>query len=281
MGNSLLRGFQVADMLVTLGAPVPIRVQALENLYRARPRGHTVVALKTAVRSKSVPILKHFVRSGNTLLFDVIDGLVPPVVAKLATGFICGSVTEYEARTSSGAQAVLSLQSPDQRTPSFDFNRRGFQTVYYGLEENALHLDEIDSVTAVDFVDMPEHRSSEPLPSVFDELRAYSHHYSVRAWNNRDGFKPMMKGFFAARLGAVAIASFDDEESRLILGSDYPYLSPSSRLNDVRETIEHARKTHHASEWEQAAKTMKRLRQISCPVSTAKQLVNGLRGLRV
>ena len=281
MGNSLLRGFQVADMLVTLGAPVPVRVQALENLYRAGPQKHTIIALKTAVRMKSLPILKKFVRSRNTLLFDVIDGLVPPTIGELATGFICGSVTEFQTRVSRGAQAILSLQSPDQRTPLFDFTRRDFRTVYYGLAENALHLDQLDNVTAVDFVDMPPHGSSDPLPKVFDDLGAYSHHYSVRAWNDRDGFKPMMKGFFAARLGAIAIASSEDEESRLILGPDYPYLSASSALPDVQDTIEFARQTQLGPEWERAVSTMTRLREMSCPVATAKSLIAGLRELRV
>lgn len=277
MGNSLLRGFQVADMLVTLGAPVPIRVQALENLYRARPKGQFLVVLKTAVRPKSEPVLKAFRRWNNTVFFDVIDGLVPNHIAALADGFICGSLTEQAARSQAGHRTILSLQSPDQRTPHFPFDTRPFSVVYYGLAENASLLDQLPDVEAIDFVDMPPHRSHQPVPDVFDSLKRYSHHYSVRAWNDRDGFKPMMKGYFAARLGAVAIASAQDEESRLVLGDDYPYLAPSSSLNDVRDAIDYARTTHGTEVWNQAVETMTRLRHESCPVATARALVEGLR----
>ncbi|MEX2441858.1 MAG: hypothetical protein WD400_04345, partial [Pontimonas sp.] len=279
MGNVLLRGFQLADMLTSLGSPVPIRVQALENLYRAKPRGQIVIVLKTAVRLKSEPILRAFNRWGNTVLYDVVDGLVPARIESLCESYICSSLTEERDRRSRGYQTIVSLQSPDQRTPAHPFERREFSHAYYGLPENALHLDTLPELHPVNFSEMPPHRSPKPLPSALDGLRRYSHHYSVRAWNDRDGFKPMMKGFFAARLGAVVIASAEDEESRLILGDDYPYLAASSALEDVQAIIEYAQHTHLGPEWERAVATMQELRQMSCPVKTAQDLVAGLRKL--
>jgi hypothetical protein len=252
MGNVLLRGFQLADMLTSLGAPI---------------------------RMKSEPILRAFARRGNTLLFDVVDGLVPEKIEGLCDAYICSSLTEDRFRRHRGHQTIVSYQSPDQRTPVFPLEHREFAHVYYGLSENARHLDKLADLDAVEFSEMPPHRSSEPLPSVFDTLRRYSHHYSVRAWNDRDGFKPMMKGFFAARLGAVAIASAEDEESRLVLGEDYPYLAKSSSLEDVKAIIDFARDTHLGEEWHRAVDTMRELRHMSCPVKTAQDLVAGLRGL--
>lgn len=279
MGNVLLRGFQLADMLTSLGAPVPIKVQALENLHRAKPRGEILIVLKTAIRMKSEPILRAFARRGNMLLFDVVDGLVPEKIEGLCDAYICSSLTEDRFRQHRGHQTIVSYQSPDQRTPVFPLEHREFAHVYYGLSENARHLDKLADLDPVEFSEMPPHRSSEPLPSVFDTLRRYSHHYSVRAWNDRDGFKPMMKGFFAARLGAVVIASAEDEESRLVLGEDYPYLAKSSSLEDVKAIIDYARDTHLGEEWHRAVGTMRELRHMSCPVKTAQALVAGLRRL--
>lgn len=279
MGNVLLRGFQLADMLTSLGAPVPIKVQALENLHRAKPRGEIIIVLKTAIRLKSEPLLRAFNRWGNTVLYDVVDGLVPEKIEGLCDSYICSSLTEEHFRRSRGHRTIVSFQSPDQRTPTYPFERREFDHVYYGLRENALHLDALPELYPVDFSEMPPHRSPNPLPPVFDTLRHYSHHYSVRAWNDRDGFKPMMKGFFAARLGAVVIASAEDEESRLVLGDDYPYLAASSSLEDVQAIIQYAQHTHLGPEWERAVATMQELRQMSCPVKTAQDLVAGLRRL--
>jgi hypothetical protein len=279
LGNVLLRGFQVADMLRTLGAPVPVTVQPIENLYRSRPRGHTIIVLKTAVRPRSIPLLKSLHRRRNVLLFDLVDDVQNHQVESLADGFICASVTEDMARQANGQLTIRSLQSPDQRTPSFPFNERPFSTVYYGLPENARHLAALTGLDAIDFVDMPPHRSGQAVPGVFDTLKSYSHHYSVRAWNDRDGFKPMMKGFFAGRLGAVVIASAEDEESRVVLGDSYPYLAASSTLEDVQQILAFAQETHRKAEWRAAAEKMTELREVSCPVPTARALVDGLRRL--
>jgi len=281
LGNVLLRAFQVADMLRTLGAPVPVTVQPIENLYRSKPRDHTIIVLKTAIRPRSIPMLKSFRRRKNALLFDLVDDVQNRQVEQFADAFICASVTEEMARKADGQATILSLQSPDQRTPGFSFNRRFFSTVYYGLRENARHVNALSNLDAIDLVDMPPHRSSKGLPRVFDTLKTYSHHYSVRAWNDRDGFKPMMKGFFAARLGSVVIASAEDDESRAVLGDAYPYLASSSSLEDVKSMLAYARETHHQPEWRLAVKKMKELRHLSCPVSTARALVDGLRALSI
>lgn len=278
-GNKMFRAFQLVDMLKTLGAPMPITLQPLENVYRSRPKHKMIVILGSAARPKSHPLLRALRRRKNTLLFDVVDGIVPEKNEGLADAFICASLTEKNAREAAGHRAVLYMQSPDQRTPSFPSEEKTFSITYYGLAENARHLEDLPEIENSEFVGMPDHQSTEPVPSVFDTLRRFSHHYSVRAWNDRDGFKPMMKGFFAARLGAVVIASAEDEESRLVLGEDYPYLAKSSSLEDVKAIIDYARDTHLGEEWHRAVGTMRELRHMSCPVKTAQDLVAGLRGL--
>ena len=280
MGNVLLRGFQLADMLTSLGAPVPIKVQALENLHRAKPRGEILIVLKTAIRMKSEPILRAFTRQKNTVLFDVVDGLVPPNLEALPHAYVCSSVTEQLARDARGALTILSHQSPDQIVPAVPFDQRPFRAVYHGDERNAQHLAQLPEILVLE---SPMSGSEDRIRAFMDEtlplLNQTSHHYSVRKWNELDGFKPMMKGFFAARLGAVVIASAEDEESRLVLGEDYPYLAKSSSLEDVKATIDYARNTHLEEEWHRAVGTMRELRHMSCPVKTAQDLVAGLRRL--
>lgn len=279
LGNVLLRGFQVADLLAQLGSPVPVTVQAMENLYRAKPRDHIIIVLKSAVRPKSTPVLKAFRRWGNTVLFDVVDGLVPESLARVPHAYVCASLTEEQSRQGGGHRTIRSLQSPDQRTPAFDFADKKPRVAYYGLAENAKHLDALPEVDVIDFEEMPAHRSNEPIPTVFEKLRPYSHHYTVRAWNDRDGFKPMMKGYFAGLLGSVVIASAEDDESLLVLGDDYPYLSADSSLPAVRDTITFAMESVGTDTWTRAVSTMQRLREMSCPIVTARSLIEGLRTL--
>ena len=42
-----------------------------------------------------------------------------------------------------------------------------------------------------------------------------------------DGDKPFLKGFLAARCGAVVICGRDDEDALQYLGDDYPFFVPS------------------------------------------------------
>ena len=164
--------------------------------------------------------------------------------------------------------------------PALDFNKRRFSMVYFGARENALHLRELETLKRLTFLNA-EVDSKDDFPGQFQRLKEYSHHYSVRAWNARDGFKPFTKGFSAARFGAPIIASSDDKESRLMLGADYPYLAPSSSLDDLMSTIDFAENTHLGTQWDQAIDTMKQLRTMSCPVATAKQFIEGLRQFAV
>lgn len=274
-----LRVFQVAEMLQVFAPPVTVRIKSIENLYRSRPRGHIVIVQK-AVKREWAWILRALKKRGNTLLFDMVDGLVPDYLEGLPDGYICSSLSEQLAREAKGQFAISSLQSPDQLIPTMTFDKRPFDVVYHGAKHNAQHLTDLPELRVLQSpLDGSPERMGAYLAETLPLLRRASHHYSVRRWNKSDGFKPKMKGFVAAALGAVIICSAENEESLLILGNDYPYLAKSSSLEDVKAIIDYARNTHLREEWHRAVATMQELRQMSCPVKTARDLVEGLRRL--
>jgi hypothetical protein len=275
-----LRAFQVAQMLQAFSPTVAIRVKALENLYRSRPRGHIIIVHTQAVKVEWSWLLKALKRGGNTLLFDMVDRRVPNNLEGLPDGYICSSLSEQLAREAKDQFTISSLQSPDQLIPTLTFDERPFDVVYHGAKHNAQHLTDLPELRVLESpLDGSPERMGAFLAETLPLLRRASHHYSVRRWNKSDGFKPKMKGFVAATLGAVIICSAEDEESRLVLGEDYPYLAKSSSLEDVKAIIDYARDTHLGEEWRRAVDTMRELRHMSCPVKTAQDLVAGLRRL--
>lgn len=274
-----LRTFQVARLLAQTTPPHPIIIQPLENLARTTPRNSIIIVGRTGVRPLSETMLRRFIGNGNLVLFDMVDGQVSRLIEHLPHAYVCSSVSEAKAREAKGIRAIVSLMSPDQRCPIAGFMDKTFGVGYHGLAKNALHLDSLQDVQVVDYREEAPTPGEPPMPMDLDVMAGFSHHYSVRAWNPGDGFKPLMKAYVAARLGACFIGSWEDEECRLVLSDDYPYLASSSSLEDVTEAINYARETYGGPVWEGAVEEMERLRRLSCPFATAQALIRGLADL--
>lgn len=271
-----LRAFQVSSLLVQLGAPVDVIVQPIENLARSRPKDSVIIIGRTAVRPASARMIRRFVDDGNLVAFDMVDGEVSASIEHLPHAYICSSLTEAEARTQAGHTSIVSLMSPDQRCPVVGFEGKPFGMGYHGLPKNVQHTEALPDLTVVDYREELPAPGELPMPVGWDTMATFSHHYSVRAWNPGDGFKPLMKAFVASRLGACFIGSREDREARLVLPDDYPYLAASSELDDVRAVVDYARETYLTGVWEKAVTTMVELRQRSCPFATASELVSGI-----
>lgn len=276
LGNALLRAHQVADLLADQSPPFPVYSQSLENLYLAKPRGATIVVTKTGVKTRHLGLLAALKKAGNVLVFDLVDGVVPPELEKFPHAYACSSVTEYEARRMAGLPAFLSLHSPDHRMPRHSFEGKNFGLVYFGMTENAQHLTDIEGLNVLDYEDMPRVRELTPLPQSFAQMAAASHHYSIRQWNSRDGFKPLTKAAVAGAFGACIIAAADEYEASALLGADYPYLAASSEREDVKRVVELAKATYLHDPWHEAVARMRTLTEKTCPIATAHQLVSGI-----
>ena len=271
-----LRAFQVSRLLVQLGSPVDVIVQPIENLARSHPTNSVIIVGRTAVRPASAGMIRRFIRDGNLVAFDMVDGEVSASIEHLPHAYVCSSLSEAEARTQAGHRTIVSLISPDHRCPVVGFDNKPFGMGYHGLAKNVQHTDALPDVTVVDYREEAPAPGELPMPVGLDAMSAFSHHYSVRAWNPGDGFKPLMKAFVASRLGACFIGSREDREAELVLPDHYPYLAASSGLEDVRAIVDYARETYLTQVWEDAVSTMVELRQRSCPFSTASALVRGV-----
>ena len=69
--------------------------------------------------------------------------------------------------------------------------------------------------------------------SWIDRLPEFNCHWTIRQRRAFDGAKPFLKGFLAARCGAVVVASREDEDAELYLGDDYPFFVRSLEPADL------------------------------------------------
>lgn len=276
LGSVELRGLQAATSLANVGYGGTIHVQSLESVYRDKPTGAIIIALKTAIKDRFDFALRDLAKN-NTLLFDIVDGSISGEMEALAEGFLCASVSEFTARKQTGARSYLVHHAIDTRIdwpPSTP--RSAFSVAYYGAASNGLHIGEIPEIHVVAYRERVHQEAGEELSETMSTLASYSHHYAVRQWNPRDGYKPLTKAFMAAWCNAVVIASRDDPESLALLGENYPYLARSSAQRDVIGILTFARETLGGTEWADAQKVMEQLKTLSCPTGSAMSLAKAL-----
>jgi hypothetical protein len=114
-------------------------------------------------------------------------------------------------------------------TPPMDRLRTG----YFGELFNTVRPASIAGLVELNGVETT--RKSDK--SWMDALDRYNCHWIVRRRHPFDGAKPFLKGFLAARCGAVVVAARDDGDAALYLGDDYPFyvsgLSPEALEADM------------------------------------------------
>lgn len=99
-------------------------------------------------------------------------------------------------------------------TPPMDRPRVG----YFGYLSNTLCPSSLQGM-----VDLIKLDTANVQMSWIDLLPRYNCHWIVRRSRRGAGGKPFLKGFVAARCGAVVVVGRDDEDAVQYLGDDYPF----------------------------------------------------------
>ena len=108
------------------------------------------------------------------------------------------------------------------------------RTGYFGELANTHRPDAL-----ADMVELVGIDTSRVETSWIDRLPEFNAHWIIRRRRPIDGGKPFLKGFLAARCGAVVIAAREDEDALAYLGDDYPFfvrgLDPAALEADMVE----------------------------------------------
>lgn len=273
-GSVVNRSIQMADLLQAFDRRLNVVSTSVEEFVGT---ADAIIVSKTVANQRgSKRVMKKLGRRSGRLLFDLVDGH-PSITSGLErhiTAYICASEAEFQYRLNHSHPAFLIRHMVDSRIKKRPSIHDKFRVGYAGLKANAAHLIELE----IEAFDASSSLNGANFAALESFLNSLTHHYSVRSYKETDGFKPSLKAFIAAHLGAVFVGSKSDEESLLLLGSSYPYLSDNSSLPAVKETVDFARMSFGTSTHERALNQMLSVRPLFCPAAVIAELHRAITG---
>lgn len=216
-GSTVLRGKQLSE-LVARQYPDAIDMAYLSDAEAFRDR--VVILTKGAIQTHSAEEIAEL-RRRNLAVIGSWDDMLPEADKMAAMD---------------ATMAVSNRQAHDfgqlfPRTPSYHVTHHvnsqirpvtpptdRIRTAYFGYPANTHRPDSLGHL--IDFVGLD---TANLEMSWIDLLPHYNCHWIIRRLKPHDGWKPFLKGFVAARCGAVLAVGREDEDAVQYLGDDYPF----------------------------------------------------------
>ena len=229
--STFLRAGQLAELVA---AELPGAYDIAWTTDVAGTRDSLVILTKWALQTRS-PEEIAAIRARNVAVVGVWDDLIPDdgrMAAIDASMSLSYAQTLDLARTHPGTPAfyvphhVNRLIRPS--VPPMDRLRTG----YFGELANTVRPPALGGL--VELVGINTSRRDE---SWITRLPEFNAHWIIRQRRDIDGAKPFLKGFLAARLGAVVVTAREDDDALLYLGDDYPFFVRSLETADLEAMI--------------------------------------------
>ena len=211
--------------------------------------------------------------AGGRIIFDPLDMRIDEDFRDLAfrsTCLVASSLTQLDHFSDAFGGEVRVAFIPhhlDMRMPEVLCQSDDFRVAYFGAPSNALlprrkkWFELIDwrrrFANVCDVIDA----SNYDEPCWMQRLAYYNCHYLFRQRQSFDGFKPFLKGYVAARCGAVVMVQRDDAEAVANLGADYPYLFDVKRARDIVDCIAHVSASFGSQSWNVAREKVAHLQE--------------------
>lgn len=258
LGSTVMRGRQLSEVAQQHGLRDRVDLVALGTPLRNADVFMTKAAAITATESDF-----HALKAGRNRIFvDPLDEALTPLALEFADVIIAASrQAEIAYRTHYPHRPVFRVDhhvDPRVRAAGPPDRPSAFRTGYFGSLENAVRSTEIERL--VDFYSVTG--APGELADWYLRPREYPLHYGVRAWLARDTFKPFVKGFTAAAVGAPILVSGSDAEAMYWLGDHYPFVvRGASTERDIVDALHATGAVFGGPEWREAQATMAEVTQ--------------------
>lgn len=254
-GITLLRARQLSQMVAEA---FPDRYDVTLRSDIRGVRDQVVIVNRGAIEFNKLADL-HELRKRN--IASISDFLDMPIKARTAAAFdahmtLClpQAVELNRCYPSTPAFHVTHHVNPDVPacTPPADRLRTG----YFGRLGNTSRPDSLEEMIAmVNVVD-----ASFTPQDWAREAPLYNCHWIVRQKDDLQEWKPFLKGFVAARCGAVVIVTRDDMNAMHYLGDDYPFYADSLAPEDLEWAWARAAAAFEGAEWRKAQAIMRQVK---------------------
>lgn len=219
-------------------------------------RDSIVIMSKMTILEATVPQLIKLKKRNNYIVYDPNDGILHEEKKKYADAWIASSVTGYRALKDAypTKRVFLVNHHVDPRIEPKNPKELTYQAGYFGEPANTILSKKIE-----EFVDvLSVSTASQDELGWLDVIQDYPMHYAVRKSRGIDGYKPATKIFTAAKCGANVIVQDSEEEARLWLTDDYPYLIKGAATEkSIIEMLRYAKKTYNTDVWQSGLDIMR------------------------
>lgn len=251
--STFLRAGQLAELVAEHH---PERYDIAWTPEFAAIRDRVVILTKWALQSRGAEEIADL-RARNVAVIGVWDDL-PADAAKMAA--LDASMTLSHSQT-------LDLARRFPATPAFHVthhvNRRippctppadRLRAGYFGELANTALPGALGGLVELVGID-----TSKVETDWIERLPEFNAHWILRRRRPIDGAKPFLKGFLAARCGAVAVAARGDEDALYYLGDDYPFFVPGLDPGDLEAHVVAMAAGFGGPEWRQARAIMEQV----------------------
>ncbi len=248
--STILRGKQLAEMVA---ARYP---EALDIAYTsdiAALRDQVVVVTKGALDVHSAETLDAL-RRRNRAVIGSWDDRLPTADKIAATDAIMGvsnRQTHDFAKLFPETRAYHVTHHVNSGVKASIPPRDKLRTAYFGFHANTILPESLRNM-----VDMIPLETSKVDMSWIDLLPWYNCHWIVRRSKAHDGWKPFLKGFTAARVGAVLVVGRGDEDALQYLGDDYPFYIGGSGIGQLEYDMARVAAAFGGPDWRLARDIM-------------------------
>ena len=217
------------------------------------PRDRVVVLTKWALQTRTAEQIAGL-RAGNIAVIGAWDDLRPDPERMAA----------LDASMTLSHRQTLELMRDYPATPAFHVThhvnrliRPGapptdrLRTGYFGELANTVRPDALAGM-----VELVGINTSRIETDWIDRLPEFNAHWIIRSRRPFDGAKPFLKGFLAARCGAVVISAREDEDALHYLGDDYPFFVRSLEPADLEADMVEIAAGFGGPDWRRAQAIM-------------------------
>lgn len=210
---------------------------------------------KGVLQTSTADDLRALKKSGNILLFDPVDSMLPPDKAALADVIVAASQIALEDyRQHFAAPTILVDHHVDPRLKKLTLAERpaALKIGYFGELVNAVITPRIEE--KVDFISVSTRIQNDEW---LNHLSDYLLHYAVRNNLKTEGYKPFLKGFTAAHVGSNIIVQDTQDDAVRWLGNDYPYLLRGVvNEQSILDMLDYAHSSYDTETWQRGLKVM-------------------------
>lgn len=253
-GITLLRARQLSRMVAEA---FPDRYDVMLRSDIQNVRDQVVIVNRGAIEFNTRAQLDELRRRNIASISDFLD---LPIKAKTAAVFdahmtLClpQAVAMNRLYPATPSFHVTHHVNPDvpECTPPADRLR----TAYFGRPDNTFRPSSLEEkVVMVNVVD-----ASFTAQDWAREAPLYNCHWTVRQKDDLQDWKPFLKGFVAARCGAVVIVTRDDMNAMHYLGDDYPFYADSLAAADLEWAWVRVASAFGGDEWRKAQAIMRQV----------------------